>query len=358
MRFLTTIFFLLACSNNSLSQNFEKIADSIRKVYAIPELNYAILKSDKIIEIKALGVKKINSELPASLNDRFRIGSNTKTITSYIAAVLVQKNSIQWNTKFFDLFPELKESSNPAYHEFTLQDFITLRANCIKWTYTNEEPLQNEIQGDAKQQRYEFVKWVLKQEPIIEQKSYYFSNPSYVMAALMIEKVTNKDFNQLVKELGEELNIDFQFGQPNFTDSLQTWGHNQNSIPEKPSNNYKLNWLNAAGNINVTLLDYTKFIQLQLNGLLGNSSQINKDDFNKLHYGLSDFSFGWRWFIDENTGLKYSFHRGNPGTFLSDVYIFKDLDLAFIFFMNIQSDEAEKGLDILFEEIIKIYSKK
>jgi hypothetical protein len=46
--------------NFSYSQSIERFADSIRKVYKIPELNYAIISSEKIIEIKALGNKKAN----------------------------------------------------------------------------------------------------------------------------------------------------------------------------------------------------------------------------------------------------------------------------------------------------------
>jgi CubicO group peptidase (beta-lactamase class C family) len=341
----------------SLSQSFEHFADSIRELYGMPELNYAIVKSDSVLEINALGNRKVGKVSKANLNDKFRIGSNTKTVTGYLAAVCVKKGLIQWETKFFDLYPELKANSNAAYYDFTLRDFPCLQANLIRWTYTNDEPLQTEITGDAKQQQYEFVKWMLQQKPIEEKKAYYFSNPSYVIVSLMLEKVTHKDYKDLVDELGTELDIDFQFGQPNFKDTNQTWGHDSFGVPENPSDNYKLNWLNSAGNITVSLPDYVKFIQLQLKGLRGYSTVLTEEEFNTLHYGLPVFAYGWKWFVDEENGQKYSYHIGNPGTFLTEVYICKELDISYLFFTNIQSEDAEEGLGVLYDELKKRYGK-
>jgi len=356
-KILTALLFLTILTNGQ-AQTTKEFADSIRKAYKIPELNYAVISSENILEIQALGTKKINSNSKAELTDKFRIGSNTKTVTSYIASVLVKEGKIKWDTKFFDLYPELKTKSNPAYYNFTLQDFLTFRANIISWTYTNSTPTKNEIEGNEQQQRYEFVSWVLQQKPITEKNHVrYWSNPSYVAAGLMLEKVTGKDYKTLVAELGQKLNIKFGFGQPNFKDKNQTWGHNDKLMPEKPADNFKLNWLSSAGNLNVNLPDYTKFIQLQLQGLLGLSKVLTADEFNFMHYGLPEFSFGWKWFVDENSKLKYSFHEGNPGTFLSKVYICKDTNKAFILFTNVQSDDAEKGLKVLFDELNKKYGR-
>jgi CubicO group peptidase (beta-lactamase class C family) len=342
--------------NFAISQTIEKFADSIRKVYKIPELNYAIVSSDQIIEIKALGTKKNKSKLKAELTDKFRIGSNTKTVTSYIATLLVKEGKIKWETKFFDLYPELKRKSNPAYYDITLQDLITFRAKIISWSYGNETPTQKEINGTEQEQRYKFVSWILQQKPVEKKQELYWANPSYVAVGLMLEKVTGKDYKNLVTELGKSLKIEFDFGQPNFKNKNQTWGHNEELEPEKPAENFKLNWLSSAGNINVSLQDYTKFIQLQLNGLLGKSEKLNAKEFELMHYGLSEFAFGWEWFVDEKSKLKYSFHEGNPGTFLTKVYICKQTDKAFIIFANIQSEEAEKGIKIIFDKLNNKYS--
>lgn len=101
--------FLLFITLNSVGQIHAHFADSIRQKYKIPELAYAVISSSKTIELEVLGFHKVNSNFKAQINDKFRIGSNTKTITSYIAALLVKQGKLNYDTKFFDLFPELKK---------------------------------------------------------------------------------------------------------------------------------------------------------------------------------------------------------------------------------------------------------
>jgi CubicO group peptidase (beta-lactamase class C family) len=342
--FLSFLWTFYGQKNNTLG-------DSIRIKYNIPELAYAVVSSDSIFEIQSLGYQRYNSTYKAKLNDKFRLGSLTKTITSYIATLLVKEGKIKWDTKFFDLYPELKVKSNPCTYNFTLQDFLTFRANLDTWSYGNITPTPEEIKGSNQQQRYEFIAWFLQQNPVLEKQSIYWSNPSYVAAGLMLEKTTGKTYETLIHDLGKSLNIDFDFGQPNFKNKNQPWGHDENLKPEKPASNYKLNWLSSAGNINVSLPDYCKFTQMQLHGLLGKSKIVTAQEFDFMHYGLPEFSFGWQSEIDNKSQLKYSFHNGNPGTFLTKVYLCKDINKAFILFANVQSEEADKGLMLLLDKL-------
>lgn len=353
----TTLLIALMLFTSSFAQSNSAFAEKIRVKYHIPELAYAVVSSDSIYEIQSLGFKRVNSDLKANLNDRFRLGSCTKTITSYIAQLLVKQGKLNWDTQFFDLYPELKAKSETAYHHLTLKDLLTFRANLMSWTYTYEEPTTEIIKGNEQQQRYEFAAWILQQAPGTEKRNYYFSNPSYVLAGLMLEKATGKNYETLVAELGQQLGIQLDFGQPNVKDINQPWGHNSHLEPEKTVVNDKLNWLSSAGNINMSLPDYSAFIQLQLQGLLGKSEMFTAKEFEYFHYGLPEFSFGWKSYIDHKSKLRYSYHEGNPGTFLTKVFICKDTDKAFIVFANVQSEKAEKGLTTLLNELKKQYSK-
>ncbi len=354
--FFTGLFLFISAAV-STAQSTVSFADSLRIKYNIPELAYAVVTADSVIELQALGVQRVNTNFKAGVDDKFRIGSNTKTVTAYIAAVLVKQGKVKWETRFFDLYPELKTKSQAAFYDVSLQDLITFRVPLISWTYTNDTPTINEIKGNEQEQRCKFMSWVLQQNPDTVKKTYYWANPAYVAAGLMLEKASGKDYKTLVAELGKEVGIEFGFGQPNCKDEKQPWGHNADLVPEKPKQDYKLNWLCAAGNIHVSLPDYIKFIQLQLRGLAGKSNWFSAEEFNYMHYGLPGFSFGWQVHTDEVNRLRYAYHKGNPGSFLSKVYICKSTGKAFVLFANVQSEEAEKGLTVLFDELSKRYSK-
>jgi CubicO group peptidase (beta-lactamase class C family) len=343
MKYRVIIFSILLFSTTAKAQGIQRLADSVRRQYNIPELGYAIVSGDSIIDMQVSGFKRIDRPYTADINDRFRIGSNTKSVTAFIAARLVKSGLLKWDTRFFDLFPEWRNEANKDYNDITLLQLLSFRAGTVKWTYTNDKPTQNEINGNEEEQRRRFALWALQQPATKGTLS--FSNPGYTLAGLMLERASGKSYIQLVNELNAQLGLHFAFGTPNVCDTIQPWGHNAELIPEIPSENYKLNWLQPAGNLNSSLPDYARFIQLQLRGLEGKSELLSKQEFEYMHYGLPDFAIGWFW--TQEAGHKASFHTGNPGTFLSYVYVDAARDRAYILFANVQSAEAEEAFSVL-----------
>lgn len=320
-------------------------ADSIRLAYHIPELAYAVVSADSVLELQVTGIKCLGTDLKASLSDRFRIGSNTKAITALIAAQMVTAGYLRWDTKFADLFPELKNYMRPAYRSYSLLQLLSFRTRLPKWTYTNTKPNEVDMKGSPAEQRMQFALWVLKQKPVKTRDSINFSNPAYVLAGLMLEKATGKSYEQLVAELGTAMQIEIGFGAPNVKDSLQTWGHGADLSPERPTENPKLTWLTAAGNLNLTTGDYARFIQLQLRGLQKGAGALSRQQFEWMHYGLPRFALGW--FNHTEYEKHYSYNTGNPGTFYSYVLICSEANRALLILTNIQSEEAAQGVEQL-----------
>ncbi|MEO8769106.1 MAG: serine hydrolase [Ferruginibacter sp.] len=351
------LVFLIQTVTIVKAQSTINFGDSIRLAYKIPELAFAVLSSDSIFELHTIGVQRINTNFKANPNDRFHIGSNTKAITAFIAALLVEKGKIKWDTKFLDLFPALKLKSKKVYHTITLENLLTFRGKLPKYTYTFEKPTLKEITGDNANQRLLLAKYFLSQNPMKEENGLTASNADYILAGLMLEKATGKSYKELVTDFGKTLNIDFGFDYPNLLDTLQLWGHDVDLKPLPPFDNYKLNWLLSAGNINVSLPDYVKFIQLQLQGLKGNSTLLSKNEFDKLLFGLPIFSFGWFNENDKGTNHTIAYNEGNAGAFITQVKIIKQADRAYIFFTNSATVETKKGIIILQDYLQKKYGE-
>jgi len=353
-RFLLALLFL--CITHPVKpQSLKRFADSVRLSHRIPGLSYAVLSSSAILESAALGERKLNSGRMCNADDRYRIGSNTKCITAFIAAQLVKAKKISWHTRFFDLFPEMKQKAHHEYHNLTLQNLLTMRTRLPAYTYTNVTPKKSQFTGNEQEQRYQFMRWFFKQPPLPRADSVRFSNLGYVAAGLMLEKVAQKSYRQLVEELGDSLGIDFGFGPPCAEDSLQTTGHNADLEYEACSESHKFLWLESAGNINCTLLDYAKFIQLQLKGLHNNSNWLTQAEFDYLHYGLPRYAFGWLWHYNQNKE-KVSAHAGNPGSFYTRVYIHGTSNRAYLIFCNVQSKEAELACEELYHKLVQTYN--
>src|SRR6187455_1010332 len=145
-------------------QKSVQYADSIRKSSNIPELSYAVVKDKSILEMVALGRHSVDLRDTATLNDRFHIGSNTKAMTGFIIAKYVEKGKLKWNTKFFDLFPEWKQTSNPAYYTITLQDLLSHRARIQP--FQGEEDSIPAFEGTRQEKRQNFGRYVLTLPPV------------------------------------------------------------------------------------------------------------------------------------------------------------------------------------------------
>lgn len=355
---LILVLFLINISSYSKSQSLVSFADSIRKAYQIPALGYAIVSSDNIDELQVLGVRRVNTNFTARTNDKFHIGSNTKAITSYLAALLVQQKKIKWETTFLELFPELKEKSKEVYQTITLQDLLSFRAKLPAYSYDSEKPTKKQIKGtDNAQQRYQLAKYFLTQKPMEKENGLTPSNADYILAGLMLEKASGKSYKQLLDEFGDLLDAKFGFNYPNTTDTLQPYGHDANLKIIPTVENYKLNWLLTAGNINISLPDYSNFIQLQLIGLKGESDLFSAAAYNHLMFGLPTFSFGWFNKIDSITQHHIAYNEGNAGAFITRVEIIKEINKAYIIFTNAATTKTAEGIAVLLEELKKSYGK-
>lgn len=342
------------------SQDLSDFADNIRKEYKIPEIGYAVVTSDSILEMNILGFKRAGTTIKADPDDRFHLGSNTKAITGFIAALLVKQKKVDWETKFFDLNPELKSNSKPAYYDMTLVDLLTHKARIQPFTDGDEypNPIVGKFKGDKSTQRYKFVEWVLTLEPVKSEERISYSNAGYSAAAVMLEKASGKSWENLVLDLGEKLGVRFSFSWPNINDPSQPWGHwgvDDKLIPTGPDDSYRLSWVEPAGDLNMNLPDYAKFIQLQLLGLNGRSSLLSKAEFELLHYGVPEpdhYSIGWSWAINQK-GQHISAFNGSAETFFCFAYIIRDIDMAYVVFANCGSEQAATGVRKLLAYLIK-----
>jgi len=351
--------FLFAFTVICYGQNSVKFVDSIRNAYHIPELNYAVVNNNSILEIAALGLHSIKLKDTATPNDRFHIGSNTKAMTSFIIAKYVEIGKLKWNTKFFDIFPEWKTKSKKDYHQITLQDLLSHRAK-IQAFQGNNDPIIPNFKGTKQQKRKQFGQFVLTLNPtdLDTILNFNYSNADYTLATLMLEKLTNKSWEQLVEEVfNKDLHLNVKFSWPENQKIKDTWGHldSSNVLIPVPSNfDYHLDFTEPAGDINIKLTDYIKFIQLNLQGLNGTSNYLNAKTYLFIHKGIPNYSLGW-YNIYEN-GIELSTHSGTAGTYYSLVHIDRSNGLAYIIFTNAYSENTKQGVRLIMRKL-KEYHK-
>jgi len=356
-RIYLTFLFLFNLTN-LWAQKTAPFADSIRIVYHIPEISYAVVDSKSILEIAALGKHSVALLDTATLNDRFHIGSNTKAMTAFIIAKYVENGKLKWTTKYFDLFPEWKEKSKPDYANITLQDLLSHKAG-IQPFQGEGDPQIPDYKGTNQEKRKQFGQFVLTLESVTldEQNPFVYSNAGYTLATLMLEKVTGKSWEQLVQKVfNKDLKLNVEFSWPENQKQKDTWGHsfeNGKLIPVPSTVDFHLDYTEPAGDLNIKLNDYIKFIQLNLEGLNGQNNYLTGKTYSFIHKGIENYSLGWYNIYENDKEL--STHSGTVGTYYTLVHIDRIKGIAYIIFTNSFNQDTQQGVRLLMRKLKENY---
>jgi CubicO group peptidase (beta-lactamase class C family) len=171
--------------------------------YELPALAAAVVRDGKIIVAGAVGTRKAGANIPVTVNDRFHLGSDTKAMTSLLAAIFVEEGKLRWESTMADVFPELAEKMDSGLRRVTLAQFLS---------HTSGVPSDNDVfvdllgksllqDGNLDELRY----WLVQQwstQPLVSEPGtkFAYANMNYVIAGAMIERAGGKTWDQLIRE--------------------------------------------------------------------------------------------------------------------------------------------------------------
>ena len=354
------LFIILLQPYAGSAQSLREEADSIRLVRGVPGITYAVFSKDSIVEFQTLGYRVFKLKDPIRPNDRFNIGTNSAAFTAYIAAKLVAAGKLTWKTKLLQVFPEFKGKAFPVYQSITFEDLLASRSRVQPFTELNEWYKTPDFKGNIIEKRKAFTYWMLQRRPNMENflnDKIIFSLAGYVMAASMMEKVTGKAWEELLTQyVRKPMKISIRYSWPNLYDSAAPYGHwNQGGYfrAEEPDTWVKDNPLFYPGHdIALTMPDYIKYMQENLQGLAGKNHQLPQSAYEFLFFGLPDYALGWN--NGSLNNQSFAFHEGISVLFNCRVEILKEKNLGIIVMCN-SGDKDGRGAVL---DIVKILEEK
>jgi CubicO group peptidase (beta-lactamase class C family) len=339
---MAIILFIFTCSGEPQKKSAftQNDIDAFITENEIPALAMAVFSKEKFFETYYSGTHKAGSLKSITAENCFHLGSNTKAFVGFVAAKLVEENVIEWDSKFFDMFPEYKNVALSEYHNITLEQLLRHQAGTVSKEQEGAELLQAFYLGASKPlTRDSLFTWALKKPRA--QKNFNYSNTGYTMAAHMLEKAGGRSWKTLVNEIVlKPLEISCGFGWPAEKDTNQTWGHyrhpaNNQLFPHPPNDLYKLKstGLDPAGDMYMTLPDYLVFLQENLKGINGESKLLTKSTYKKIHSG-EEYGIGWGIIPNMADRKNVSAHSGSAGTFFCQAFLFTDYNLGIAILTN------------------------
>ncbi len=354
--------------------NINLVLEPIRVRYNLPALAGAIITSEGLTAIGAVGERKYGSGIPVKIEDQFHLGSCTKAMTSTLIGILVEAGKLQWQTTLAQAF---ESEMLPIYRTITLEQLLSHQAGFPEpdqpWL-TGKTPMEMyHLPGSIQQQRQDYLKLALQQPPTFPLGEFHYSNMGYVVAAAMAEQVMKASWEDLITEkLFQPLGMTTAGFGPMGTQGqiAQPWQHFEENgqieaiDPDPDHDNPPL--VSPAGRVHASMEDWGKFISLHLQGERGNSKLLKPETLQKLHTpalergymqaGSSD-SYGLGWIVTERDwgGGRVLYHNGSNTLNFALVWMAAQGDFAVLVATNQGGERASRGTDEAVGALLEVW---
>lgn len=327
-----------AANTQSLAQALEEI----RTNHDVPAMAAFAMRDGEIVARAAVGTRSTKDATPVGDDAQWHLGSNTKAMTATVAGMLVEEGLLEWDSTVGEVLGEEIPDMDPGNREITLAMLFRhtsgLPAN-ISWYAAPEDRVACAAQ-------------ILEAPPVGERGVYDYSNAGYVVAGAMMEAVTGKRWEDLMREkLFDPLGMSASsFGAPSRPGA--PWGHRSGAFrrtPMDPSTRGSDNALvlGPAGTVHATLDDYARFVAAHMAGAQGEDGIVTAETFRMLHTPAEGGNYAMGWSISEGRWADGRFlsHSGSNTMWYATAWLVPEKDMAFFAATNVGGDTGSKAVD-------------
>jgi CubicO group peptidase (beta-lactamase class C family) len=200
-RILTLVFaiaWLLATQPSVLAQDKAAKIDELMKVYnSYRQFNGAVLVAEngKVIFKKGYGMANMEWNIPVETDTRFRLGSITKQFTSMLILQLVQDGKIKLEGKLTDYLPDYRKDTGDR---ITIHQLLNHTSGIP--SYTGLPTFFQEIMRNPYGVSDFVKKYASGDLEFDPGTKWNYNNSGYFLLGAIVERVTGKPYEQVLKE--------------------------------------------------------------------------------------------------------------------------------------------------------------
>ncbi len=338
-----------------------ELLDTIRNETGVPGIAAAVIENGKIVDIAAIGTRAANTDDQITIDDRWHVGSITKSMTATMIGSLVELGKLSWETTIGDVLTDV--DMNEAYRDVTVTQLLRHRGGVKPYTTDEEEQEERlaRLTGTPTEQRREFVSQVLKEDPAGEIDEFEYSNAGYAVVGHIAEHVTGTSWESLI-----EVHV---FSPTGMKQAGFGWPATPGR-PHEPRGHYADNdgfrvqefgeyevgpYLAPAGDVHMSIGDLADYALLHLAGLDGKDGPVSAETMRYLHSLPDDAAqaYACGWMVAETDHGMMHAHGGSAGTLFAQLELYPDSNRAIVIAMNV----GIEGMGIS-QRVAKLVSKR
>jgi CubicO group peptidase (beta-lactamase class C family) len=318
------------------------LLEQVRRDSGAPAIAVAVVRNGELIEKAVTGVRRIGRPEPVQIDDRYHLGSVTKSFTATMIGKLVEQRTLRWDTTLGEVLHDIPMRAE--YRSVTLEQLLQHRGGIPSMpssgAFANGIP--DDSGGSARDARAVLVKQILSENASIL-GTYKYSNSGYVVAGYMAERAAKQPWEELMRTLVfEPLKLrSAGFGWPATPERPdQPLGHLgiPPDLTAQEAGGSLLgdgDYFGPAGNVHCGIEDLARFAAFHLKGLKGHDGALKAETVRRLHTPAPGEHYAGGWVVKEIEPGKYVHsHEGTAGSFFAKVQLYPESDLAIVALAN------------------------
>ena len=343
--------------------------ESIRRDHGLPALAAAAIRRGKLVANAATGVRELGSAERVTTDDRWHLGSCTKSMTATLAGMLVDEGKLHWSSTIAEIFPELEDSMRPAWRSVTLEQLLTHRSGAPEHPPVDVWAEALRRKGTPTEQRLAILRGMVCEPPEEPRgKKFIYSNEGYAIAGAMIERVTGCAWEDLMRQrLFEPLGMKSAgFGEPASPGKVdQPWGHLgqlgelRPVAPGPMADNPPA--IGPAATVHASLADFARYASWHSDWEHAEPRLLTEETFARLHKRIPGQDYAMGWLVEDRDwgGGDVLWHTGSNAMFYAVMWVAPEKETVFVAATNAAHEEADDACNeavvTLIRQILKKY---
>jgi CubicO group peptidase (beta-lactamase class C family) len=346
------------------TEDLAALLEPIRAAHGVPALGAARVVDGELRGLGVCGVRRIGGEERVGPGDLWHLGSCAKAMTATMCARLVERGLLRWSSTVGEAFADVP--MDEGWKRATLEELLAHRGGAPG--SLDADGLWIELferRGAVAADRAKLLAGVLRRAPAHPPgTAFEYSNAGYVLAALMAERASGRDYESLMRaEVFEPLGMTSPgIGAPGADawPATEPWGHRRSSsgltalAPGPEADNPPS--MAPAGTWHATLADWARFAADHALGEGGGGRLLGAESYRKLHtvaWDGGDYALGWGVARREWSAGPVLTHAGSNTLWYCVAWLAPAERLCVVVTCNAAGPEAERATDAATWELIR-----
>ena len=333
-----------------LRSKIDKLATDVLASSGVPSASIAVVRDGKIVYLNAYGSARLEPKTPAATGMRYSIGSISKQFTAAALLLLQEQGKLSLDDKVAKFIPDLARAN-----EVTIRQLLSHMSGYQDyWPQDYVMPMMLQPVTATKI----LDMWARKPLDFDPGTKWQYSNTNYVIAGVIIEKVSGKPLLQFLQEkvftplgMTSVANID----EKKLGDTDPSGYMRYGLGPVRAAVKEGAGWLFAAGELAMTAEDLAKWnISIMDRKLLRPASYRELEREAQLNNGMGT-RYGLGVSLATEAGHRAVSHGGEVSGFVSESIVFPDDRVSIVALTNQDASSAASEIahgivPLLFEQ--------